>query len=229
MYNLKAHLLERLRNLASLPELPDLTRTDISSVCILDDVIFIHKVMRINYDTYDMRREQDSINPSNHADVMMLAPEGSEHPYLYARVLGVFHVNAYIATPNTTRVEPRLLHVVWVRWFEVNTRAPGIAQKRLTRLSWVPHDEGAFDFVSPDDILRACYIVPRFAGGHSNTALPGTSMVRRQRDGGFADDWTEHYVVQWVLLAFFTRLSSLTSTHEASLTAICSCVSSAVG
>ena len=88
------------------------------------------------------------------------------------------------------------MHVVWVRWFEVNTRAPGIAQKRLTRLTWVPHDEGAFDFVSPDDILRACYIVPRFAGGRSHAALPGPSMVRRQRDGGLADDWTEHYVVQ---------------------------------
>ena len=29
--------------------------------------------MRINYTTYDGRRDQDSINPDNHADVMMLA------------------------------------------------------------------------------------------------------------------------------------------------------------
>ena len=76
MHNLKSHLLERLRELASLPELPDPTQTDIASVGILDDGLFTHKVMRINYDSYDMGREQDSINPDSHRNIMMIAPEG---------------------------------------------------------------------------------------------------------------------------------------------------------
>ena len=49
---------------------------------ILDDCIYRHKVLRINYTTYDMRRDQDSVNPQTHPDVMLLADESNSdlHP-----------------------------------------------------------------------------------------------------------------------------------------------------
>lgn len=154
--------------------------------------------MRINYTTYDGRRDQDSINPDNHADVMMLAPEGSEHPYLYARVVGIYHVKAYLIDGNSTQTRPQVLHVVWVRWYDLDTSArSGFQVRRLPRLKWASVDDGAFGFVSPDHILRGCYIVPRFrrtGEGRSDTALPGRSAIRRERDGGLADDWDHHYV-----------------------------------
>ena len=37
-------------------------------------IIYQHKVLRVNYTTYDMQREQDSLNPSWQANIMMLAP-----------------------------------------------------------------------------------------------------------------------------------------------------------
>ncbi len=49
------------------------TFSDESRRClkIVDDRLFRHKVMRVNYTTYDMLRDQDSINPRTHADVMV--------------------------------------------------------------------------------------------------------------------------------------------------------------
>jgi hypothetical protein len=54
--------------------------------------------MRINYTTYDVRRSQDIINTTtSRHDVMVLADPGdhtaASHPFRYARVLGVYHVN----------------------------------------------------------------------------------------------------------------------------------------
>ena len=41
--------------------------------------------MRINYTTYDMHRDQDSINPRTRSDVMLLnADHQADHAYLYA-------------------------------------------------------------------------------------------------------------------------------------------------
>ena len=196
MYNLKAHLLERLRNLASLPELPDPTRTDISSVCILDDGIFIHKVMRINYDTYNMRREQDSINPDSHADIMMVAPEGYGHPYYYARTLTIFHVYAAILPDDNGTNEPNEWHqlfVCFVRWFEVDF--DNLLPKRPIPLRWATKEEDPFGFVNPDEVLRGSHIVPALAHGRSNEALQGYSACRTDQDTDNMD-YNRHIVNQ---------------------------------
>ncbi|KAH9004426.1 hypothetical protein EDB84DRAFT_1573164 [Lactarius hengduanensis] len=55
--------------------------------------LYQHKVLRINYTTYDLRREQDSINPRTHPNIMVLRPDGPDpHPYWYARIIGIFHI-----------------------------------------------------------------------------------------------------------------------------------------
>jgi hypothetical protein len=36
------------------------------------------------------------MNPRNHADIMMLAPESDDadaHPFVYARILGIYHAD----------------------------------------------------------------------------------------------------------------------------------------
>ncbi|KAH9169480.1 hypothetical protein EDB89DRAFT_2098737, partial [Lactarius sanguifluus] len=56
--------------------------------------LYQHKVLRINYTTYDLRREQDSINPRTHPNIMVLRPDGPDpHPYWYARIIGIFHID----------------------------------------------------------------------------------------------------------------------------------------
>lgn len=82
--------------------------------------MYIHRIARINYTTYDMRRDQDSVNPTRHADIILLAPEGDDHPYMYARILSIFHMKAAIGFDQ----EPQLMQVLWVRWFDVDTTAP---------------------------------------------------------------------------------------------------------
>jgi hypothetical protein len=65
-------------------------------VIIDNNIIYRHKVLRVNYTTYDMRRAQDSLNPrvppAGHSNIMVLSPENEEenndpHPYWYARLL----------------------------------------------------------------------------------------------------------------------------------------------
>ncbi|KAJ7144085.1 hypothetical protein C8R44DRAFT_602076, partial [Mycena epipterygia] len=54
---------------------------------IHDDRIYCHKVLRVNYTSYDVRREQDSMNPRTHSDIMMLAPDSEDpnsHLFVYA-------------------------------------------------------------------------------------------------------------------------------------------------
>ena len=195
---MKAHLLRQLSEEDTFADGHEPTPTELARVRVYEDKLYIHKTMRINYTTYDARREQDSINPDNHADVMMLAPEGSAHPFLYARVVGVYHVKAYLMDANGAQMQPRLVHVVWVRWYDIDPSVrSGFNTRRLPRLKWAQVNDGAFGFVSPDDILRACYIIPRFrqeGEGRSDTALPGRSVIRRARDGGLDDDWDHHYV-----------------------------------
>ena len=66
-----------------------------------DDVIidqgkvYQHKTARFNYTTYDVRRDQDVIHPSEGRVGVMVSVEasGSEDPWIYAWVLDVLHAN----------------------------------------------------------------------------------------------------------------------------------------
>lgn len=51
------------------------------------------KHFQVNYTTYDMRREQDTLHPGHgRAAVMMLSQEEGPdaHPFWYAQILGAF-------------------------------------------------------------------------------------------------------------------------------------------
>ncbi|KAJ3709518.1 hypothetical protein C8R42DRAFT_561946, partial [Lentinula raphanica] len=60
-------------------------------VIIANDKIYAVKTLRINFTTYDVRRDYDIINPrSDLCAVMVQSPEASkpeDHPYWYAQVL----------------------------------------------------------------------------------------------------------------------------------------------
>ncbi|EJF58719.1 hypothetical protein DICSQDRAFT_148934 [Dichomitus squalens LYAD-421 SS1] len=195
-WKLKAHLFYRMPRREALPPdyIPDYR--DIFSIRIENNKLYRHKVLRINYTTYDMRRDQDSVNPRTHPDIMMLAPEGAAHPYLYAWVIGIFHVEAFCAGDDLDGVDDtdmQSVHVLWVRWFDIDSQAPGgFKARRLPRLKWAALDDDAFGFVSPDQVLRGAHLMPAFAHGQSDSALPGYSIARQEEEEDV--DWDYHYV-----------------------------------
>ena len=86
----------------------------IRSMCsFLQNQIYRHKVLCVNYTTYDLHRARDALHPRTHADVVVLAHEDKSeqpHPYWYTRIIGIFHLNVCY--------EGRVwrMYVLWVRW-----------------------------------------------------------------------------------------------------------------
>lgn len=93
---------------------------DTTQLYIKEDRLYHHNLMRINYTTYDVRRKQDNINPRTpHRDIMVLGEteHNTDHPYLYGRVLGIFHANVVYTASRPLSYRPRRLEFLWVRWY----------------------------------------------------------------------------------------------------------------
>jgi hypothetical protein len=117
-----------------------------------------------------MRREQDTINLRNRPDVMLLSHEDegdSYHPYWYACVLGIFHVNVKHSGPNSRTPHVQKLELLLVRWFGRDLgHVAGWSARRLHRVGFLPADSpGAFEFIDPNDIIRGVHMIPAFAYG----------------------------------------------------------------
>ncbi|KAI0753029.1 hypothetical protein C8Q80DRAFT_1217334 [Daedaleopsis nitida] len=134
----------------------------------------------------DYDPNQDSVNPSTHPDIIMYSPHPDCHPFLYARILGIFHVNVYRSGTDLGGADDSPLqreHVLWVRWFDVDSSAPGgFARCRLHQLRWAKDDDHAYGFVAPEDVLHAAHLIPVFANG--------TQPVH----GVSTEEWRHHYV-----------------------------------
>jgi hypothetical protein len=146
--------------------------------------------MRVNYTTYDVRREQDVVNPkTSHRDVMVLANDSGyedSHAFLYARVLAIFHANVVYTGAGMTDYRPRKLEFLWVRWFQQATDTPcGWASASLDRLRFRPMaQDDAFGFLNPADVLRGCHIIPAFSEGQKYLDGRGLSLCAQD-----SSDW----------------------------------------
>lgn len=178
-----------------------------SQVLFKNDRIYGHHLMRINYTAYDVRRAQDSINPStDHRDIMLLsdAPSSTAHPFCYARVLGIFHANAIYNGPGLKDHQPRRLEFLWVRWFEVLEGHREQNAWKLDVVRFVPMDEDdAFGFVDPADVLRSCHLIPDFSTGKLHPDCQ--AMSRASRD---AHDSKLYCVNRFVIWSTISELVS---------------------
>ena len=176
------------------------------SVLIRNDRMYRHKVIHFNYTTYDVRRAQDVVNPNtSHANIMVLARDsnigdgGSQnHQFWYARVLGIYHVNAVYVGPGMVDYTPKKLDFLWVRWYRyegAELGELGRPAQRLHQLSFPPmRDDDAFGFLDPADVLRSCHIIPAFAKDRrhpNNRHSEGQSGC-----AGDSKDWNRYYVGQ---------------------------------
>lgn len=161
--------------------------------------MYQHRILRVNYTTYDVRRDQDLVNGhSAHCNIMVLRQrtEASHtdnvSSYRYGRVLGTYHVNVGYNGPGRPDYhELHKMEFLWVRWYdEVGQLETGWAHQRLGRLRFAPIEDGdAFGIVDPDDVLRGCHIIPRFQLNKVHAAGAGHSPLAKD-----ASDWKEYYI-----------------------------------
>lgn len=212
---------QAIPTLESISEVPSMHHADSDSdqVIFKYNRIYTHNILRVNYTTYDVRRAQDTINPkTSHRDALFLADNGADpdelctHPFLYGRILGIYHANIVYNGPGMLDYQPRRIEFLWVRWFEVIKPLGSWASHTLDVLRFPPMaSKGAFGFVDPADVIRGCHIIPRFSKGvkyanHSDLdkgrsranaslhkaahPLPhGLSTCARD-----ADDWSAYFV-----------------------------------
>jgi hypothetical protein len=200
MPKLKDHLLGRLLNRNYNGDNHDFSDSDRNTVRLINNRIYSAKVLRVNYTTYDVRRDQDSMNPRTHADVMVLSPESGPdaHPFWYARILGVFHAQVLHTGPLATNRSVQHMEFLWVRWFGVMPGHKwGMKVARLPKIGFVPDtDDDAFGFLDPSMVIRGCHIVPAFVDGRTSDLLTVPHSVARPL--GEVDDWATFYVDLYV-------------------------------
>lgn len=168
------------------------------SVFFKHDRIYSHKIFRVNYTAYDVRRAQDVLNPdTSHCNIMVFNREhnidisSSNMPFLYGRILGVYHANIVYTGPGSLGYQPERIDFLWVRWYEqVDASRTGWSARKLDRLRFTPVSvDGAFGFLDPSAVLRACHIIPVFR--HGKRYEGGKGMSFQGRD---SDDWKEYYI-----------------------------------
>ncbi|CDO76813.1 hypothetical protein BN946_scf185033.g10 [Trametes cinnabarina] len=204
---LQSHLLSQLHQPNSSGACYNATDSGRHNLVIEHDRIYSHQLLRVNYTTYDVRRGQDIINPSTErCDIMLLAHEdvdeyfsiGSDntpterHMFWYARVLGIYHANVVDLRQGVNAL-PKRMEFLFVRWFGHDPEwSAGWAHRRLEQVGFVPDtDPDAFGFVDPNDVIRACHLIPAFAEGQTNSLLGWSKVARRSGDTA---DWERYYV-----------------------------------
>jgi hypothetical protein len=173
-------------------------------ILIHKDIMYRHQTARINYTTYDVWRAQDIINPdTTRCNIMVLnvsqdrdsnlveSPNGRSK-FAYARVLGIFHVNVFLAssTQPVINCRPHRLEFLWVRWYDHASPVHSWRSRKLDCLRFPPlAHEGAFGFIDPQDIVRASHIAPVFSAKKVHQDGVGISNAAKDHQ-----DWRFYYV-----------------------------------
>lgn len=197
------------------PEENDSTKftvADRQTLIITGERIYKHRVLRINYTSYDLRREQDIIDPRTSSDVMMLAleDERDSHPYWYARVIGIYHVLVRDKNDSNNANVSKQIDFLWVRWYGFDREyRSGFRAKRLHRVGFLDAEEGgAFGFIDPNDVLRSVHLLPTFVLDTTDVFLEGPSIARRPDEGD--EDYERYYVNLYVYLLPHLQIDMLT-------------------
>ncbi|KAJ7617570.1 hypothetical protein B0H17DRAFT_965353, partial [Mycena rosella] len=230
---LKDHLLSRLVGRSFDGDEADYSEAQRDTVRIVRQQMFPVQTLRVNFTTYDMRRDQDTINPRSHPNVMVLSPEttANAHPFWYARVLGIFHLEVIHIGAESRNGSAQHMEFLWVRWYgaEPGYRS-GFQAARLPKIGFVPDiDEYAFGFLDPSLVLRGCHIVPAFDAGRTTDLLtihPGEATAARPV--GDTDDWVNFYVIMYVQVLLSFKKMMLMPHADGSIE-ICSCAIWATG
>jgi len=130
---------------------------------------------------------------ADHADGS--AGSSTFHHFLYARVLGAYHVNVIYTGPEIREYKARRFDFLWVRWFEVvEPASSGWGNSTLDLVRFPPmHHNDSFGFVDLGDVLHGCHILLAFAKGTWQTNV--VSVSHCAKDG---KDYKLYYVGRYV-------------------------------
>lgn len=116
-------------------------------------------------------------------------PDLSDHPYWYARVLAILHVDARDEKSRDSSYNR--IELLWVRWYGRHSDVQaGWQARRLDAVGYVPQSEGAFGFIDPTNVLRAAHLIPSFEHGYTKELLPKSAVWDTADEG----DYEQHYV-----------------------------------
>ncbi|KAG8733494.1 hypothetical protein FRC10_012322, partial [Ceratobasidium sp. 414] len=173
---LRRHLLARFLGSHSHPDFDD---SKLGQFQFQKGRMYRHQTLRVNYTTYDVHREQDVVNPSTpHCFVLLpaeLEADSDDHPFIYAKVLGVYH--ARVSYGGNL---PRRMDFVHVRWLYYDYERPG---------GW---ETNRLDRLNPKDIIRAAHLIPEFAAGTTREFLQAPASI--SHDNSNHTDWNGYYV-----------------------------------
>jgi hypothetical protein len=96
---------------------------------------------------------------------MVLSHEDEKtHPFWYARVIGIFHINVEYREDDTGMYShPTRMDFLFVRWFRWDNSPAGWTAKRLQRLEFFDEDSpDAYGFLDPDSVIRGIHLIPSF-------------------------------------------------------------------
>lgn len=151
------------------------TEADRSHITVVSNTIYRHKSLHLKYTTYDMLEGQDKIYQRRYPDVMVLSDD-QEHPYMYGRILDLFHVKVRNTGPNSLLLhedEAPIVQMAWVRWFKSDGPS-GFHSLRYPSISFYKgHEPDAFGFIHPDNIIRAVHLIPSFGSGQTKEYVGG--------------------------------------------------------
>lgn len=150
--------------------------------------LFSHKILRLGYTTYDTRRSEDIIHTNTpRCNVMLLnrrynkATWKTESPYLYAKILGVFHANVAFVGGLPSHISPggatifHRIEFVWIQWYSYHGSNGEFA---LDRVTLRPVERGdCLAFLDPAEIIRAVHLVPHFSLGRLSAPPPKSRLV----------------------------------------------------
>ncbi|KAF8594348.1 hypothetical protein BDV93DRAFT_611903 [Ceratobasidium sp. AG-I] len=198
-----AHLLGRLTAVADSITHMLYTDTELNTVSFATGSMTQHAVFRVNYTSYDVRRAQDVLNPRfKHHFVMMTNPEdNADHPYWYAKILGIYHVNVLWQGSTFARASRRM-EFLWVRWMEL-VQYGSWNQCSLDRVAYATGESyrDAFGFVDPASVIRSAHLIPAFNFGRSENEAGHRIALDDPKDG----DWNSYYVNRFVDRDMFMR------------------------
>ncbi|KAG8697132.1 hypothetical protein FRC09_008057 [Ceratobasidium sp. 395] len=203
-HSLQDHLLSRLLGLSPAEtHLTSFTDAERSAVTIPSSSMFQHATLRVRYTTYDVRRAEDGLNPRfKHHFVMVASGDNDpEHPFWYAKVIGIYHADIVWLNNTQTRT-PRRMEFLWVRWMEI-VELGSWDRCELDRVAYASGDSyrDAFGFLDPAAVIRSTHLIPAFKFGWVNSASR-SSLASDDLDKG---DWHSYYVNRFVDRDMFMR------------------------
>lgn len=183
--------------------LDDMDKCNGGRLIFKNDCIYPHSLLRVNYTTYDVRRDQDTINvASSHCNMMILSgSDSSQSPmYRYARVHGTYHANIIFVGQGIVDYNAIRIEFLWVQWYkQVDCTHTGWVAQKLDRLRFPPMaNDDSFGFLDPADVLCGCHILPVFSKGRVHSDGKGMSFHAKD-----ARDWVEYYVNRYVACSRF--------------------------